>query len=80
MTLPSLLHAHQSKMAVLGGWVNAIICHANQRHEQVRSLDVMSLLVDMTAANSPVSPPHGVLPKPSGLFDQHADSLNSTSE
>ena len=50
------------KMAALGGRVNGIICHANQGRECACPLDVMSLLADMTAANSPVSPPCGAMP------------------
>lgn len=49
-------------MAALGGRVNGIICHANQGREHACPLDVMSLLADMTAANSPVSLPCGAMP------------------
>ena len=49
-------------MAALGGRVNGIICHANQGREHVCPLDVMSLLADMTAASSPVSPRCGEMP------------------
>ena len=48
-------------MAALGGRVN-IICHANQGRERACPLDVMSLLADMTAANSKVFPPCGAMP------------------
>lgn len=55
--------AHASiKMAARGGRVNGIICHANQGREHACPVDVMSLLADMTAANSPVSPPQGAVP------------------
>ena len=50
------------KMAALGGRVNGIICHANQGREHACPLDLMSLLADMTAANSLVSPPCGAMP------------------
>lgn len=67
------------KMAALGGGVNGIICHATQGREHACPLDVMSLLAEMTAANSPVSlhmePCQPV--KPSGLFNQHGDNPNS---
>ncbi len=54
----TFIFAHASiKMAACGGRVNGIICHANQGREHVCPLNVMSLLADMTAANSPVSPP-----------------------
>lgn len=49
-------------MAALGGRVNGIICHANQGREHACPLDVMSLLADMTAANSPVFPPFRAMP------------------
>lgn len=49
-------------MTALGGRVNGIICHANQGREHACPLDVMSLLADMTAANSPISLPCGEMP------------------
>lgn len=58
-------------MAALGGRVNGIICHANQGRERTCPMDVMSLLADMTAADSTLWSDANLF-NPLGLFNKHS--------